>query len=277
VTADDGPLGVKLLQRGLGSLRGAIGTPDQIRDLLSRYEAAGVDQVIFVSQAGHNKHEHIVESLELFAKTVLPHFSDRAEEVEAAKAERLAPYVKAALERRPPARKAPEDYVIAVTGEPAEAPPWRQGGTGAPQTIADLARHAGQLAAARTLRRASPRLLERTIGSDAGLGIIFKAMARRFNPESALGWTGDIQYLIDTEAGTREWYVRADKDGATAIRGLSPQPELTLRMPFSLFAAIGRGEVSFSRLLLEDSELKAEGNLGLIGRMTEMFVPPGTY
>ncbi|MGH9115087.1 MAG: LLM class flavin-dependent oxidoreductase, partial [Acidimicrobiales bacterium] len=82
VTADQGPLGVKLLQRGLGSLRGAIGTPDQVRDLLTRYEQAGVDQVIFVSQAGHNRHEDVVESLELFAKTVLPHFRDRCEEEE---------------------------------------------------------------------------------------------------------------------------------------------------------------------------------------------------
>ena len=277
VTADDGPLGVKLLQRGLGSLRGAIGTPDQIRHLLSRYEAAGVDQVIFVSQAGHNKHEHILESLELFGKTVLPHFTDRVEQVEAAKADRLAPYVERAMARRPPPRKAPPDYVISVAGEPAEAPPWRQGGTGAPQTIAGLARHAGQVAAAGAIRRASPQLLERTLGSDAGLGMIFKAMARRFSPESALGWTGDIQYLLGTDAGTREWYLRVDRDKATAIRGRSPNAELTLRMPFSLFVAIGRGEVSFNRLLLEDSDLKAEGNLGLIGRMTEMFVPPGTY
>ena len=52
VTPDDAPLGVRLLQEGSGSLRGAIGTPDQIADLIERYEAAGVDQVIFVSQAG---------------------------------------------------------------------------------------------------------------------------------------------------------------------------------------------------------------------------------
>jgi hypothetical protein len=115
------------------------------------------------------------------------------------------------------------------------------------------------------------------MGSDTGLGLVFKAMARRFNPESALGWTGDIQYLLETEGGTREWYLRVDTDKATAIRGRSTDPELTLRMPFSLFVAIGRGEVSFSRLFLEDSQLRAEGNLALIGRMTEMFVPPGTY
>src|SRR3954471_25023758 len=38
VTADDGPLGVKLMQRGLGSLRGAVGTPDQVGELVDRYD-----------------------------------------------------------------------------------------------------------------------------------------------------------------------------------------------------------------------------------------------
>ena len=43
-------------------LRGAIGTPDQLREYLRRYEECGVDQVIFVLQAGKNRHEHIMES-----------------------------------------------------------------------------------------------------------------------------------------------------------------------------------------------------------------------
>ena len=38
-------------------LRGAVGTPEQIREYLRRYEELGVDQVIFVSQAGRNRHE----------------------------------------------------------------------------------------------------------------------------------------------------------------------------------------------------------------------------
>ena len=50
-------------------LRGAIGTPERIRDVLGRYEAAGVDQVIFLAQAGRTQHGTICESLELFAPT----------------------------------------------------------------------------------------------------------------------------------------------------------------------------------------------------------------
>ena len=44
----DDRLGAQVVGRtGFGGLRGAIGTPDQIRDYLRRYEEGGVDQVIF--------------------------------------------------------------------------------------------------------------------------------------------------------------------------------------------------------------------------------------
>jgi len=107
-----GVLGAQMMQRGLGALRGAIGTPDQIRDLLRRYAAVGVDQVIFVSQAGRNRHEDICESMELFAKEVLGEFKEASGALEADKARRLEGAVEAALARRPPRRSVGEDYVI---------------------------------------------------------------------------------------------------------------------------------------------------------------------
>jgi alkanesulfonate monooxygenase SsuD/methylene tetrahydromethanopterin reductase-like flavin-dependent oxidoreductase (luciferase family) len=93
-------------------LRGAVGTPAQVRELVRGYEEAGVDQLVFVSQAGRNRHEHICESLELFARQVMPEFHERAEGLEAAKALRLAPAVEAALARRDPPRQAPADYSV---------------------------------------------------------------------------------------------------------------------------------------------------------------------
>ena len=50
-----------------------------MREYLRRYEEAGVDQVIFTAQAGKNRHEHIMESLELFGREVLPEFNGRDE------------------------------------------------------------------------------------------------------------------------------------------------------------------------------------------------------
>jgi alkanesulfonate monooxygenase SsuD/methylene tetrahydromethanopterin reductase-like flavin-dependent oxidoreductase (luciferase family) len=101
-------LGAQLFEQGLGALRGAIGTPDQVRELLRGYEDAGVDQVIFVSQAGRNRHEHICESLELFATEVMPDFAEHEAEREKAKLERLAPAMEAALARRSRRREAPD-------------------------------------------------------------------------------------------------------------------------------------------------------------------------
>jgi alkanesulfonate monooxygenase SsuD/methylene tetrahydromethanopterin reductase-like flavin-dependent oxidoreductase (luciferase family) len=103
-------LGAQLMEHGLGSLRGAVGTPTQIRALVAQYEAAGVDQLIFVSQAGRNRHDHICASLELFAREVMPEFQARAEEKEKAKSDALAPAVVAALARRAPPQAAPSDY-----------------------------------------------------------------------------------------------------------------------------------------------------------------------
>jgi alkanesulfonate monooxygenase SsuD/methylene tetrahydromethanopterin reductase-like flavin-dependent oxidoreductase (luciferase family) len=110
-------LAAQMVQQGTGSLRGAVGTPDQIRTLLEGYEDAGVDQVIFVCQAGPNKHEHICESLELFATKVMPEFHEHEEQREKAKLERLAPAMEAALGRREPPRSAPTDYTIQAAAQ----------------------------------------------------------------------------------------------------------------------------------------------------------------
>ena len=106
------PLGARLMEQGFGSLRGAIGTPAQIRELVRDYEAAGVDQLVFVSQAGRNRHDDVCESLELFAREVMPEFAERAERAERDKERRLAGAVAEALARRPPPPAAPPDYAF---------------------------------------------------------------------------------------------------------------------------------------------------------------------
>jgi alkanesulfonate monooxygenase SsuD/methylene tetrahydromethanopterin reductase-like flavin-dependent oxidoreductase (luciferase family) len=99
-------LGAKVASGDTTGLRGATGTPEQIREYLSRYEEAGVDQLIFVMQAGKNRHEHICEALELFGKEVLPEFKERDGAHVAAKAKRMAPIIEAAMARKE--RAAPE-------------------------------------------------------------------------------------------------------------------------------------------------------------------------
>jgi alkanesulfonate monooxygenase SsuD/methylene tetrahydromethanopterin reductase-like flavin-dependent oxidoreductase (luciferase family) len=54
-----------------------IGSPDYIRNNLRGYEQAHMDAVLFFVQCGPRQHEHIMESMELFGKEVLPEFTER--------------------------------------------------------------------------------------------------------------------------------------------------------------------------------------------------------
>ena len=95
-------LGAKVVADDNAGLRGAIGTPEQVREYLRRYEECGVDQVIFCFQAGKNRHEHIMESLELFGREILPEFAERDEQASVHKAARLEPVVEQVMARKPP-------------------------------------------------------------------------------------------------------------------------------------------------------------------------------
>jgi alkanesulfonate monooxygenase SsuD/methylene tetrahydromethanopterin reductase-like flavin-dependent oxidoreductase (luciferase family) len=53
---------------------GLIGSPDTIRRKLHRFAQSKVDSIILLNQAGRNRHEHICEGLELFAREVMPEF-----------------------------------------------------------------------------------------------------------------------------------------------------------------------------------------------------------
>jgi len=88
------------MTRALTAERGGIGTPDDMRVHLKKFEDVGVDQVTFIQQAGMNKHEHICESLELFAREVMPEFKEREAERERRKQEELAPFIEAAMKRK---------------------------------------------------------------------------------------------------------------------------------------------------------------------------------
>jgi alkanesulfonate monooxygenase SsuD/methylene tetrahydromethanopterin reductase-like flavin-dependent oxidoreductase (luciferase family) len=77
-----------------------IGRPADAVRYLQEMQDIGVDQVIFIQQAGKNRHEDICSSLELFASDVMPHFVDDREARDAKKQAELAPYVEAALARK---------------------------------------------------------------------------------------------------------------------------------------------------------------------------------
>ena len=104
----------------------AIGTPDEIRDHLRALQAAGVDQVMLMHQAGQLDHDANCRSLELFATEVMPEFVDGEDEREAAKAERLAPAIEAALARKT-YLPMPDEVPAVVAVRPLQPLPHRRG------------------------------------------------------------------------------------------------------------------------------------------------------
>jgi alkanesulfonate monooxygenase SsuD/methylene tetrahydromethanopterin reductase-like flavin-dependent oxidoreductase (luciferase family) len=285
VTPDAAPLAIRVMQHGLGSLRGAIGTPDQVLDLCRRYEAAGVDQVVFVLQAGPNKHEHICDSLELFAERVIPVFAAEREGRERAKTERLAPSVEAALARRPPPRDAPAGYVIDEAAELERAARARRPG-GLRERAAELGGEArrvlqrrGQDALARFVRGASDEQLEKRFGNRHAQRAIFAGMARQFEPKFAFGFQGDIAYELAHHGDVRppeHWTVRVRGGSATALPGIDGAPVITFRLSVPDFARLV-AEVTDPQELLFAGRFEIEGDLALATRVPEMFGAPPRF
>jgi alkanesulfonate monooxygenase SsuD/methylene tetrahydromethanopterin reductase-like flavin-dependent oxidoreductase (luciferase family) len=287
VKADDASLAVKMMQQGLGALRGAIGTPEQVAELVRRYQSVGVDQIIFVLQAGANKHEHVCESLELFAESVMPEFTSGREAAEAAKAERLAPAIEAALTRREPPRDPPAGYAIDEPAELERAKRARR--PGVRERAGDLmseARTALQRQAqdglARFVRGATDEQLERRFGNQIAQKAIFTGMARAYNPKFGAGFEGDILYELEHHMdghGSRDperWTIRIKGDNASVVPGGSPDPAVTLHFRIPDFARVVANEQPVPELLFS-GRFTVTGDFQVASRLSEMFGGPSSY
>ncbi len=69
--------------------RGCIGSPEYIQRRLQSFEDAGLDLIIFIAQAGFNKHDDIMESIDMFGRTVMKPFQERDEALRKKKVEGL--------------------------------------------------------------------------------------------------------------------------------------------------------------------------------------------
>ena len=282
VSATAAPLAVRLLEAGLGSLRGAIGTPAQVTELMARYEAAGVDQVMFVLQAGRNRHEHICESIELFAREVLPRFAEGRDAAEAAKADRLAAAVDKALARRAGPRTRPAPYPIDEDAELAAAQrarhvPLRTLAGQARRSAGESARQRAQARARRMAGRASDSRIERMLGSVAAQRAVFAVMTSGFDAGKAAGFEGSIVYDLGLGDGTRRaWTIRVSGGRATARQGRAADPALTIRASLADFTRVIT-EAADSYQLIVDGRMTMDGDLGLANRLADMFGGRSTF
>ena len=247
VRAEDAPLGVKLLQQGIGSLRGAVGTPAQIADLIERYERAGVDSVIFVAQAGHNRHEHICESIEVFAREVLPRFAEYADVRDREKNARIAEACDRALARRLPARTVETEYVVTSRDEPFESPAARNGWF------------------ARMVRARNDVQLERLMRFPAAQWMIFKGMARAIE-----GRTNGFQGAVEYRLGDARWHLRIEDGKPAAKPGPAEKPVLVFSTTLPVFARMAAGEINPAHAILE-RKLQVQGDIKTLARYSAMF------
>ncbi|WP_285620302.1 LLM class flavin-dependent oxidoreductase [Actinoallomurus iriomotensis] len=269
VGAVDAPLSVRITEGGVGSLRGAVGTPAQVAELVRRYEAVGVDQVIFVLQAGPNRHDHVCESLELVGEQVIPRFAEGREERERARAERLAPAVEAALARREPPRERAAPYRIDETAELARARRRRAPARDLRAAARTAVRARGRHALARLVAGRSDDRLERGFGP-AAQRVFFAGMVRAFDPGMAMGFEGELEFRLRRGEEETPWTIEI-RDGRAHVRPeRARRPVVGIRIGAADFLRLLAGERQAPALAL-DGRLEIDGDVAFAPRIGEMF------
>ncbi|MEA2433635.1 MAG: hypothetical protein QOG54_1092 [Actinomycetota bacterium] len=272
VQSTGGGIGVRLFEGGLGSMRGAIGTPDQIADLVKRYEAVGVDQVIFVAQSGKNEHEDVCESIELFCQEVLPRFAGEADAIEEAKRLRLAEATERALQRREPAREVGTDYVVTAKGESSPARTVRfEGAPSAPEPKAQSVDDGARAMFGEMVKGLDDSQVAELFGTTQATAPIFEGMAGSFRPSEARGFAGSIRYVLKNGDETITWTLVIDGENAKALPGEHDKaPALTLAATLPDFVRVAAGQLHGAKLAMQGRlQIMGDGELAL--RLARMF------
>ncbi len=100
---------------------GGVGTPDDVREHVAALEEIGADQVGFVRQFGRATHQEMCDELQLFASEVMRPFQQREAERARRKAAELAPYIEAAMKRKPPEDPVRQEQVSPIMALPQRA------------------------------------------------------------------------------------------------------------------------------------------------------------
>jgi hypothetical protein len=135
----------------------------------------------------------------------------------------------------------------------------------------------GELAFRAFVRRSDDRRLERTVGSDAGLKVIFGAMRQQYAPERAMGFTGDIVYELRTSGGKlKTWTVTCGAEHATARPGGASDPKLTIKISLADFVRIAGRDLDPGKALI-GGKMDLEGDFSVAAKLGEMFGQPSAY
>lgn len=128
-----------------------------------------------------------------------------------------------------------------------------------------------QRAFAAWVRRSGDERLDRVIGSPLALRIIFGEMARRFDPDAADGFAGDIVYeLRRTDGRVTAWTVTVAGRRATARAGRGADPELRVLLGTADFARLAAQQLEPGAALLA-GRLDVHGDYAKAARLGAMF------
>jgi putative sterol carrier protein len=134
-----------------------------------------------------------------------------------------------------------------------------------------LSSRAGAALAAH-VRGSSDRHLERTLASRPALRILFAALARRFDPVGAAGFTGALRFELSLTGGReRAWILVITPERAMARGGRHEQPAaVVVRAGAADFVRLAAGVLHPARALLS-GRLDVAGDLGVARRLGPMF------
>ena len=126
------------------------------------------------------------------------------------------------------------------------------------------------------MRRSDDRRLERTAGSDARpAGAVRRRWRDAFEPDKALGFSGDIRYELRAADGTLQ-----DVDGAHRAASRRPPcrardgpAALTMRLALADFVRMAGRDLDPGKALLS-GRLDLDGDFAVAARLGEMFGQP---
>lgn len=129
----------------------------------------------------------------------------------------------------------------------------------------------GRAAFAAWVKRSDDQRLERTVGSNRGLRVLFGVLQASLAPEHAVDFTGELCCELRTAAGElRPWTISIAPGRVEARPGVAVDPPLTVKLGIADFVRIAAGELDTGSALLT-GRMDLQGDFSLAMRLGELL------
>ncbi len=129
----------------------------------------------------------------------------------------------------------------------------------------------GRAAFAAWVKRSDDQRLERTVGSNRGLRVLFGVLQASLAPERAADFTGELCCELRTAAGdVRPWTLLIASGRVEARPGVGVDPRLTVKLSVADFVRIAAGELDAGSALMT-GRMDLQGDFSLAMRLGELL------